>query len=237
MSKPSSTQLPQHIAIIMDGNGRWAKQKGRSRIKGHEAGAKSVRTIVRECARLGIKRLTLYAFSRENWRRPRIEINFLMRLLKHYLVKERPELMKNKIRFAAIGRITELPQGVQKELSKTIDLTSANTGLILCLALNYGGRTEIIDAVRKIVQDNRLSLNPEEITEETFNQYLYDPSMEDPDLLIRTASEMRLSNFLLWQTSYTELWTTPTLWPDFCEKDLHEAIQAYGERTRKFGGL
>ncbi len=237
MSKPSSAPLPQHIAIIMDGNGRWAKQKGRSRIKGHEAGAKSVRTIVRECARLGVKRLTLYAFSRENWRRPRIEINFLMRLLKHYLVKERPELMKNKIRFAAIGRIAELPQGVQKELSKTIDLTSTNTGLILCLALNYGGRTEIVDAVRKIVQDKRLSLNPEGITEETFSQYLYDPTMKDPDLLIRTASEMRLSNFLLWQTSYTELWITPTLWPDFCEKDLREAIQAYGARTRKFGGL
>ncbi len=221
----------------MDGNGRWAKKRGLSRIRGHQHGAKSVRLIVEECARLGIKRLTLYAFSSENWRRPASEINFLMRLLKLYVIKERRGLMKNKVRFTAIGRLTELPTEVQKELNKTINQTSTNTGLTLCLALNYGGRAEIIDAVRKIVQDVTLTLKPEDITEEVMRRHLYDPAMEDPDLLIRTAGEMRLSNFLLWQTSYTELWITPVFWPDFREKNLHEAIQSFGERVRKFGGL
>lgn len=238
MSKNTPAQQPQHIAIIMDGNGRWAKQQGLARIRGHEAGAKTVREITRECARLSIKRLTLYAFSSENWKRPRYEINYLMRLLRKYLVKECGELMKNNIRFSAIGRLDELPRATQKELDRTIELTAKNTGTTLCLALNYGGRAEIVDAVKRIVRAvTNQTINPEKIDEGTISQHLYNPSMEDPDLLIRTASEMRISNFLIWQTSYTELWVTPVLWPAFTKQDLHEAIRDYGQRKRRFGGI
>ena len=256
-------KLPKHIAIIMDGNGRWARQHNRSRIWGHQAGAKTVREIVRECARLGshpsgkalgshhpvytehsecvkdgIQQLTLYAFSTENWKRPPSEVNFLMRLLKRYLVKERPELAKNNIRFAAIGRIAELPPAVQQELAKTIELSAANTGMTLCLALNYGGRVEIIDAVKKMcqaVKEGNLSVS--KIDTEVLRQYLYKPEMPDPDLLIRTGGEMRISNFFLWEIAYTELWVTPALWPDFDKKHLHEALQDYARRERRFGGV
>jgi undecaprenyl diphosphate synthase len=240
MSDTNSAKLPQHIAIIMDGNGRWAKEQGWSRIRGHQAGAKTVRIIVEECARLGIKQLTLYAFSRENWRRPKLEVALLMRLLKQYLLKERATMIKNNIRFTAIGRLGELAKPVQEALAETMEITQKNTGLTLCLALNYGGRAEIVDAARRILDDYKNGtklFNLEEITEEFFSRYLYDPAMQDPDLLIRTAGEMRLSNFLLWQASYTEFWTTQTLWPDFREKDLDEAIKSYGTRVRKYGGL
>jgi len=240
MNKPvSQTQnLPEHIAIIMDGNGRWAKQKGFSRIRGHNAGANTVREIAEEAARLGIKQLTLYAFSTENKKRPALEINFLMRLLKSYLVKERERLMKNNIRFTAIGRLNELPSLVQKELTKTMEMTAGNKGTILCLALNYGGRAEILDAVKKIAADvKNNSLSPDKINEETIKKHLYQPEMKDPDLLIRTANEMRISNFLLWQISYTELWITPVLWPDFTKEHLQQAINDYGKRERRFGGI
>ena len=230
--------LPQHIAIIMDGNGRWAAQRKLSRIKGHEKGAQSVQKIVRACAEIGIKHLTLYAFSKENWKRPSYEINFLMRMLKRYLIKQRKELMKNNIIFKAIGRIAELPPGVQKELAQTVQVSAGNTGLVLCLALNYGGRTEIVDAARRLaadVKNNVLDIN--DITEEKLAGYLYDPAIPDPDLLIRTAGELRVSNFLLWQISYTEFWVTPVLWPDFDKEHLYQAIRDYAGRERRFGGL
>lgn len=217
----------------MDGNGRWAKEQGVSRVKGHQAGAESAEEIVRECGRLGIKRLTLYAFSRENWKRPRYEINYLMKLLRQYLIRERPKLMKNNIKFAVIGRIEELPAKVQDEITRSIKATEHNTGLTLCLALNYGARTEIADALRKICQNG---IDVSAINEETLRKYLYDPEMPDPDLLIRTGGEMRVSNFLLWQISYTEFWVTPKFWPDFSKEDLYEAITEYSRRERRFGG-
>lgn len=222
----------------MDGNGRWAKQRGFSRIRGHEAGAKIVREIVEECARIHIKYLTLYAFSSENWKRPFYETTFLMKLLKKYLIKERPDLMKNNIRFTAIGRIEDLPHSAQPELTKTVEITASNTGLTLCLALNYGGRREIIDAVRKICRSAKEGkINPDKINETVFRQYLYAPDIPDPDLLIRTGGEMRISNFLLWQSAYTELWVTPVLWPDFSKEFLHEAIKDFSTRQRRFGGI
>ncbi|MEK7447901.1 MAG: polyprenyl diphosphate synthase, partial [Planctomycetota bacterium] len=215
-----------------------AAQRKLSRIKGHEKGAQSVQKIVRACAEIGIKHLTLYAFSKENWKRPSYEINFLMRMLKRYLIKQRKELMKNNIIFKAIGRIAELPPGVQKELAQTVQVSAGNTGLVLCLALNYGGRTEIVDAARRLaadVKNNVLDIN--DITEEKLAGYLYDPAIPDPDLLIRTAGELRVSNFLLWQISYTEFWVTPVLWPDFDKEHLYQAIRDYAGRERRFGGL
>jgi undecaprenyl diphosphate synthase len=238
MSKETSQNLPGHIAIIMDGNGRWAKKQGLSRRKGHETGANLVRDIVTECAQIGIKWLTLYAFSSENWKRPSYEVNFLMRLLKKYLIKERPELMKNNIRFTAIGKLEVLPKFAQEELENTEKITSVNTGMIFSLALNYGGRLEIIDAVRKIGREVEAGkISPEKIDENTFRKYLYKPEMPDPDLLIRTGGEMRISNFLLWEISYTELYITPVLWPDFNKQELHKALKDYAKRERRFGGI
>lgn len=230
--------LPEHIAIIMDGNGRWARQKKLLRIKGHETGAKAVREITRECAKKHIKQLTLYAFSQENWKRPKREIDLLMKLLKNFLIGEREEIQKNNIRLTAIGRIKELPEFVQRELSISIEESKMNTGMVLCLALNYGGRTEIIDATKKIVAElKRGKLKIDEITEESFKKYLYMPNMPDPDLLIRTGGEMRISNFLLWEISYAELWVTDTYWPDFKKPHLEEALSAYANRERRYGGL
>ncbi|MBI4835339.1 MAG: isoprenyl transferase [Planctomycetes bacterium] len=238
MSKEIPQKLPGHIAIIMDGNGRWAKKQGLSRIRGHEAGAKLVRDIVTECAQTGIKWLTLYAFSSENWKRPSYEINFLMRLLKKYLIQEWPELMKNNIRFTAIGKLEALPKFAQDELEKTEKITAVNTGMIFSLALNYGGKLEIIDAVKKICREvKERKLNLDEIDEKTFGKYLYKPEMPDPDLLIRTGGEMRISNFLLWELSYTELYITPVLWPDFNKEELHKALKDYAKRERRFGGI
>ncbi len=238
MTKLDGAALPRHIAIIMDGNGRWAQRRGLPRRAGHEAGAKSVREITRECARLGIGQLTLYSFSRENWRRPPIEVRFLMTLLKRYLVRERREIMQNRIRFAAIGRLEELPKDVQAEIAKLRSVSAGNGGMILCLALNYGGRTEIVDAARSFARDVAAGRTRiDDLTEERFVRYLYDPRMPDPDLIIRTAGEMRLSNFLLWEASYAELYVTPVCWPEFRKDHLHEALRAYGVRQRRFGGI
>jgi len=231
-------KIPAHIAIIMDGNGRWAKEQGLQRILGHESGAETVREITRECSRLGVGRLTLYAFSAENWKRPLREVDFLMKLLEQYLVQERKEIMENNIRFTSIGRSDELPEGVRKVLQETIDLSAKNTGMVLCLALAYGGRVEIVDAVRRLAQEIKEGKRkPEEIDEQAIAQYLYDPDAPDPDLLIRTGGDLRVSNFLLWQISYTELWVTPVRWPDFRKENLHEAIREFSKRDRRFGNI
>lgn len=230
--------VPSHIAIIMDGNGRWARRRGLIRIRGHQEGVESVREITRECAKKKLKQLTLYAFSQENWKRPKREIKLLMKLLKEFLIKERKEIEENNIRLTAIGRIDGLPEDVQRELAISIEESKYNTGMVLCLALNYGGRSEIVDAAKnivKIVKAGKMSL--EEITEETFKKFLYTSEMPDPDLLIRTGGEMRVSNFLLWEISYTEIWVTPICWPDFRKEHLEDAIKDYAHRERRFGGL
>jgi len=223
----------------MDGNGRWATSRGLPRVKGHQQGVESIRDVVTECARLeGLDYLTLYAFSRENWKRPRMEVNFLMHLLKHFCRKELATMMKNSVRFTTIGAISGLPADVRTELKTTAQKTAANTNLTLCLALNYGARDEIVRAVRKVaVEAAAGEVSAREITEERFAQYLDTSEFPDPDLIIRTAGEMRLSNFLLWQASYAELWFTPVLWPDFRNENLHEALDAYSRRKRKFGAI
>ncbi len=231
-------RLPRHIAIIMDGNGRWAQSRGKPRIEGHRQGVHSVRAIVEECARLEIEQLTLYCLSSENWKRPRIELDLLMRLLQTFVVAERDEIMRQDIRFGTIGRTEKLTPRVLREVQKTIDLSAANEGMRLCLALNYGSRLEIVDAVRAIAAEARQGqLTPEAITEETISSRLYTAGMIDPDLVIRTAGEMRISNFLLWQISYAELYVTETYWPDFRQPDLHLALQSFARRERRFGGL
>jgi undecaprenyl diphosphate synthase len=231
-------KLPRHIAVIMDGNGRWARERGLERVEGHLRGADTVRKVVEECCRLNIGQLTLYSFSSENWKRPRQEIDFLMDLLKHYLVAERPEIMKQNISFRVIGRRSELDSEVVKEIEETERISSANSGLTLALAVNYGSRTEIVDAVRAIAERVRAgNLDPATIDESTISQSLYTAGMPDPDLLIRTAGEMRVSNYLLWQISYAELWVTPVCWPDFTTEVFHSALRDYAGRERRFGGL
>lgn len=230
--------FPEHIAIIMDGNGRWARTRGWMRVRGHEEGINSVREITTECARLGVKSLTLYAFSVENWKRPRKEIRFLMTMLEEFLVKERPTLIENQIRLKGIGRLDDLPEGPLAALRETEELTREHGGMVLRLALSYGSRTELADAARALALDVKVGkLDPASIDDETLRDYLYDPETPDPDLLIRTAGELRLSNFLLWQASYSELYVAPMGWPEFREPALHEAIRAYAARVRKFGGL
>lgn len=232
------SRLPDHVAIIMDGNGRWAQARGLPRIEGHSRGVQSVRTVIEECCRLGIRQLTLYCFSSENWKRPRAELDFLMALLEQYLIEERPEILKQNIRFSVIGRRQGLPEAVLREIDTSTHLTRNNTGLSLCLAINYGGRTELIDAVRSLsqaVHDHQLTI--EQIDEAAINAALYTAGMPDPDLLIRTAGEMRVSNFLLWQISYAEIWVTDLCWPDFTRDILHQALRAYAGRERRFGGL
>ncbi|MCU0725353.1 MAG: isoprenyl transferase [Planctomycetes bacterium] len=231
-------KLPRHVAIIMDGNGRWARKKGMRRVFGHRAGSETVRRITTECARLGLDRLTLYAFSSENWKRPKTEIAFLMRLLREFLVKERKTLMKNLIRFGAIGRLAELPEAVRTELAKTTELTAGNGGLRMTLALAYGGRAEIADAARRIAEEARDGrLDPAAVDEEAVRRRLYDTEFTDPDLLIRTGGEMRVSNFLLWQIAYSELYVTPVFWPDFTVEHLHEALREFALRERRYGGI
>ncbi len=231
-------RIPAHIAVIMDGNGRWAREQGLRRVLGHESGAENVREITRECARLGVKRLTLYAFSAENWKRPRIEVEALMSLLKQYLVQERREIMDNDIRFTAIGRLHELPEDVREEMRRTGEMSAGNRGMVLCLALAYGGRLEIVDAVRCLARDVREGrCSPEDVDEQSIARRLYDPEAPDPDLLIRTGGDLRVSNFLLWQISYTELWVTPVRWPEFRKEHLHQAIRDYSGRDRRFGGI
>jgi undecaprenyl diphosphate synthase len=231
-------RLPAHIAIIMDGNGRWAQQKGLARVAGHLNGVASVRRTVEECVRLGVQQLTLYCLSSENWKRPPEELHFLMALLEKYLIEERREILDQNIRFSTIGRRAGLPDQVLREIDENIRLTQDSTGMGLCLAINYGGRTELIDAVRSIAEQVRTgSLALDRIDEAVISGALYTSGMPDPDLLIRTAGEMRLSNFLLWQVSYAELWVTEQCWPDFDIPLLHQALRDYAGRVRRFGGL
>jgi undecaprenyl diphosphate synthase len=233
-----SNQLPRHIAIIMDGNGRWAKERGLPRIRGHEEGAESVRTVLRACGELGVEFLTLYAFSTENWKRPKLEVAALMKLLEHFLRKEIPELMQNNVRLQAIGRLTDLPESGQRELHRAIEITANNTGTTLILALSYSGRSEIVDAARSLLREVRLGhIDEAMIDAEVFSKHLYTRYYPDPDLLIRTSGEMRISNFLLWQLSYTEIYVTKKLWPDFRKADLLAAMDDYSKRHRRYGGV
>jgi undecaprenyl diphosphate synthase len=229
---------PKHIAIIMDGNGRWAQRQGLPRIEGHRRGVASVRRTTEECSRLDIEQLTLYCLSSENWKRPQRELDFLMHLLEQYMIEERSTIMEQNIRVSVIGRRREMPEAVQREMQKTIDMSATNSGLRLCLAINYGSRLELVDAVRGIAAEVKSGqLDPADIDEQTVAEHLYTAGMADPDLLIRTAGEMRVSNFLLWQISYSEIWVTDHCWPEFRESDLHQAIRDFAARDRRFGGL
>lgn len=228
--------LPFHVAIIMDGNGRWAKKRLLNRIKGHEKGSETVRVIVRACREIGIRILTLYAFSTENWQRPQIEISALMTLLKKFLISEQKEMLDNNIRLNTIGQTERLPEDVRQELQKSMMLTRKNEGLILNLALSYGGRAEIVKAVKEIAIkaiDGRI--DPDSITQDLISKHLYTAEMPDPDLLIRTSGEMRISNFLLWQLAYTEICVTDTLWPDFGKDEFIRILKNYQQRERRFG--
>jgi undecaprenyl diphosphate synthase len=227
-------RLPRHVAIIMDGNGRWAGERHLPRVEGHRAGVDAVRDVVETSARLGLEVLTLYAFSVENWKRPAAEVSTLMMLLKRYLRLELDTLLRNNIRFNVIGRSDALANDIQTELLDAERRTAKNTGLLFNIALNYGGRSEIVDAARRLVSSG---LPPEDIDEDRFAQFLYTKGQPDPDLLIRTSGEMRVSNFLLWQIAYAEIWVTDTLWPDFRCKHLLEGVVAYQKRDRRFGGI
>ncbi len=230
--------LPRHIAIIMDGNGRWARQRRLPRIAGHREGINSVREVVRVTGELGVDVLTLYVFSAENWRRPKREIGALMRLLRETTRREIEDLMRNKVRLAIIGRLQDVAPAARQVLTDAVQATAQNTGLLLNLAINYGGRTELIDAVRGLVRDVREGdVSPEAIDEKVFEKYLYTGQLPDPDLLIRTSGEMRISNFLLWQIAYTEIYVTDVLWPDFRREHLYQAILDYQDRERRFGGV
>lgn len=230
--------IPKHIAVIMDGNGRWAKERGLPRVAGHMRGANTVRSIVEACAELGVKALTLYTFSTENWKRPKEEVDALMNMLKQNLDKELPRLLKNNIRFNTIGEIEGLPEGVQEKIADAKGKTAGNHGLILTLALNYGSRAEIISAVKKIVDDVVSGkATRDAITEEAFDKYLYTEGLPQIDLLIRTSGELRLSNFLLWQLSYSEIYVTKKLWPEFTKDDLKIAINEFTKRQRRFGDI
>ena len=238
LSEQARANLPSHVAIIMDGNGRWAKQRHLPRVEGHREGAESVRAVVRAAGEAGIKYLTVYAFSVENWGRPKDEVDTLMKYLARYLKNEIPELNRNNVRLEAIGQIYRLPEFVQQQLEKSKAALGRNNGLTLILALSYGSRTEVVEAVREIAaKAQKGKLDPGEITEQTISQHLYTKNFPDPDLLIRTSGEMRLSNFLLWQISYAELVVTPTLWPDFRKAQLFDALEEYGRRHRRFGGV
>jgi len=230
--------LPVHIAIIMDGNGRWARRRGLPRVAGHRAGIRAVREVVEGSAELGISVLTLYAFSVENWKRPQAEVSTLMQLLKQYLNIELENIHKNNIRFRTIGRTDELDSSVRAELEKGIARTRNNSGMLFNVALNYGGRAEIVDAVNRLLNNGAKELAAKGgISERDFAQYLYTAGQPDPDLLIRTSGELRISNFLLWQIAYAEIWVTETLWPDFKKQHLYEAIIAFQKRERRYGGL
>jgi len=229
----------RHVAIIMDGNGRWAEARGMARTRGHRAGVDSVRNVVTSCARQGLEWLTLFTLSTENFRRrPDGEIRVLMALLRRFMIRERPTFMENDVRLRTVGRVDDLPRRVVDEIRITEEMTAANGGMVLSLALNYGGRREILDAARRLLEDIRSGrIDPDQLTEDDLASRLDDDQMPDVDLLVRTAGEMRISNFLLWQVSYAEIHVTPTCWPDFREKHLDEALESYGSRTRRFGGL
>ena len=229
-------RLPAHVAIIMDGNGRWAKKRLLNRIQGHEKGAETVRTIVRTSREIGISHLTLYAFSTENWQRPKIEVEALMKLLKRFLIDEQSELMENQIRLNTIGQIERLPRDVRRQLESSMHLTAKNSEMTLHLALSYGGRAEIVQMVRAIAEKAASGdFSKSDITDETVSRYLYTAGIPDPDLLIRTSGEMRISNFLLWQIAYAEIYVTDTLWPDFDRDEFLAILQAYQKRDRRFG--
>ncbi len=231
-------QRPRHIAIIMDGNGRWARSRNLPRIEGHRRGVASVRETVEECSRLGVEQLSLYCLSSENWKRPPEELDFLMHLLEQYMIEERRTIMEQRVVVEIIGRRSGIPPHVLSEMDRTIDMSAANGGMRLCLAINYGGRAELVDAVRAIAEQAASgALPPSAIDEETISAHLYTAGRPDPDLLIRTAGEMRVSNFLLWQISYAELWVTTRFWPEFGKEDLYEAVRAYARRERRFGGI
>jgi undecaprenyl diphosphate synthase len=229
------SRLPRHVAVIMDGNGRWAEKRRMPRIEGHRAGAKAVQEVVESCARLGIKFLTLYAFSRENWKRPKKEVALLWRLLEDYLRKQDKDLIKNRIRILAIGRREGIPESTVKELERVEAITRTFDRLTIVLALNYSGRTEIVDAVKKILQDG--DLDSSHLDEEAFARRLYTSGIPDPDLLIRTSGELRISNFLLWQIAYSEIWITPVFWPDFRRRDILQALVDFQKRERRFGAV
>jgi len=225
---------PRHIAIIMDGNGRWAQQQSLPRVRGHQQGAHQVRLVTETCSKIGIEQLTLYCLSSENWKRPQEELEFLMLLLTQYMIEERQTMVDNNIRLKIIGSRDRIPADVQKEMDKSLELTANNTGCCLCLAINYGGR----DAVKQIsAKVKSAEIDAEAIDEQMVSEHLYTVGMSDPDLLIRTAGEMRISNYLLWQISYSEMWITKKCWPEFGEADLLQAVEDFSKRKRKFGGL
>jgi undecaprenyl diphosphate synthase len=232
------SRIPRHIAIIMDGNGRWARQRGLPRVEGHRRGERTVRQVIETCGALGVEHLTLYTFSAENWRRSEEEVSALMGLIELVARKEIHELHRKGVRVNVIGRLHELPRSLQDELYRDMALTRENTGMTVNLAINYGGRAEIVDAAQRLAEQvARGVLKPAEITEEALSREMYAPNLPDPDLLIRTGGEMRLSNFLLWECAYSEIWVTQTLWPDFGPKDVQEAIRDYQSRERRFGGV
>ena len=235
---PEIANIPQHVAIIMDGNGRWAQERGKPRTAGHRAGAETVQACAEACGDLGVRFLTLYAFSSENWKRPKSEIDALMGLLERFLKSQTKKMIKNNIRLEAIGRLTNLPEHCQAVLRESIEKTAHNDGLTLILALNYGGREEIVDAVRSVVSDvQNGALELADLDPEEFGKHLYTKAYPDPDLLIRTSGEMRLSNFLLWQVSYAEIVITTKFWPEFGKDDFFHAIEEYSHRQRRFGGI
>ena len=238
LSAEAKANLPTHVAIIMDGNGRWAKERGLPRVEGHRQGAESVKAVVKAAGELGIKFITLYAFSVENWNRPKDEVDTLMKYLLRFLKRELAEMSKNNIRLQAIGQLWRLPENIQDQLRKTTQATAKNNGITLTLALSYGGRTEIVDAVRQIAQEVKAGkLDAGEINEQVIAHHLYTHGTPDPDLLIRTSGEMRVSNFLLWQISYAEFVITKTLWPDFGKREFYAALEEYSQRQRRYGGL
>jgi undecaprenyl diphosphate synthase len=237
LEKLDLARLPKHVAVIMDGNGRWAQKRHLPRIAGHRSGTQTARTTIETCARLKIEALTLYAFSVENWRRPKTEIDFLMALLREYLRREMPLIQKNNIRMRFLGRMEELPPGVQKDAREAIEKTAGNNGMVLCVALNYGGRAEIVDAMNAILSERNGHGTSKKITEEQVSRHLYTEGLPDPDLLIRTSGEMRVSNFLLWQIAYAEIFVTETLWPDFSRARLLEALLEFQKRERRYGGI
>jgi len=231
-------KIPEHVALIMDGNGRWAKKRNLPRVMGHRAGIKTVRRVIEASLELGVKYLTLYTFSTENWKRPKKEVNALMSLLREYLIKELKQFNKEEVRLLAIGQLERLPQSVKEALDRAIDKTKDNSRLTLTLALSYGGRNEIVQASKKIAEDIKINkIRPDQINEELFSKYLYTHKIPDPDLLIRTSNELRLSNFLLWQISYTELYFCHKLWPDFTERDFKRIVEDYKKRERRFGNI
>jgi undecaprenyl diphosphate synthase len=238
LDKLDLKRLPQHLAVIMDGNGRWAEKRHLPRIAGHRAGVKAARVAIETCARLKLPYLTLYAFSLENWRRPQAEVDFLMRLLREYLKRELPSIHKNNIRLLVIGRRAQLPEGVRKDLEQGMMLTARNTGMKLVVALNYGGRAELVDAFNAMLDHVRSNgLSAFHADEQTISEHLYTAGLPDPDLMIRTSGEMRVSNFLLWQIAYAEIYVTETLWPDFSRARLLEALVDFQKRERRYGGL